>query len=224
MKTHKKTTGEYLQLSSGRGPEECRRAAALLCERIVLEGKERNLSVSLLESRPGYKPRTYFSALLLIEGERARDFTRGWAGVILWINPSPFRPRHRRKNWYVSVERPGLLPGQIAAEAGERPALNQADLRFETMGASGPGGQHANKNAVGVRITHVPTGLKAQSRTERSLTMNRQKALRRLGELLMNEERNRQEREKGAKREQHDRITRGAPIRIFQGPEFQPVA
>lgn len=50
--------------------------------------------------------------------------------------------------------------------------------------ASGPGGQHRNKTATGVRLTHPPTGLSVTATERRSQTQNRAEALARLREGL----------------------------------------
>lgn len=63
--------------------------------------------------------------------------------------------------------------------------VRKADLRIETYRGSGPGGQHRNKTESAVRITHVPSGISAQSEDERSQHHNRRTAFRRLSEKLI---------------------------------------
>ncbi|HSG47950.1 MAG TPA: peptide chain release factor-like protein [Longimicrobiales bacterium] len=58
------------------------------------------------------------------------------------------------------------------------------ECRVETFRAGGKGGQHQNTTNSGVRLVHRPTGLRAESRTERSQLQNRRRALARLREKL----------------------------------------
>lgn len=55
-----------------------------------------------------------------------------------------------------------------------------AQCRVETFRAGGPGGQHQNVTESGVRLIHLPTGVRATARDERSQHRNRQLALARL--------------------------------------------
>jgi protein subunit release factor A len=59
-----------------------------------------------------------------------------------------------------------------------------AQCRVETFRAGGKGGQHQNTTNTGVRLVHRPTGLRVESRTERSQLQNRRRALTRLREKL----------------------------------------
>jgi ribosome-associated protein len=52
--------------------------------------------------------------------------------------------------------------------------------RVETFRAGGPGGQHQNATESGVRLVHIPTGVRAIARDERSQFRNRSLALKRL--------------------------------------------
>ncbi|MDB4538856.1 MAG: peptide chain release factor 1 [Saprospiraceae bacterium] len=58
--------------------------------------------------------------------------------------------------------------------------INKADLRRDTFRASGAGGQHVNKTESGVRFTHIPTGIVAESTDGRSQHKNQDIALNRL--------------------------------------------
>lgn len=56
----------------------------------------------------------------------------------------------------------------------------KSDLRRDTFRASGAGGQHVNKTESGVRFTHLPTGIVAESTDGRSQHKNQDIALQRL--------------------------------------------
>lgn len=69
--------------------------------------------------------------------------------------------------------------------------IKKSDLKVDTFRASGAGGQHVNKTESGVRFTHIPTGLITESTEARSQIKNREIALQRLYQLIL--ERNRSE-------------------------------
>ena len=63
-----------------------------------------------------------------------------------------------------------------------------SQCRVETFRAGGPGGQHQNTTDSGVRLVHLPTGIRVTARDERSQHRNRALALQRLRARI--EERN----------------------------------
>jgi peptide chain release factor 1 len=54
--------------------------------------------------------------------------------------------------------------------------LNERDLEVTSTFASGPGGQHMQKNATAARVVHKPSGIAVKVQTERSLSQNKQVA------------------------------------------------
>jgi peptide chain release factor 1 len=71
--------------------------------------------------------------------------------------------------------------------------IRRDDVRRDTFRSGGPGGQHQNKTESGVRLVHIPTGVVAESRSERSQHKNEEMCWRMLRskiyEQLMEKER-----------------------------------
>ena len=55
--------------------------------------------------------------------------------------------------------------------------IDEKELDITATFASGPGGQHMQKNATAVRIVHIPSGITVKVQSERSLTQNKRVAL-----------------------------------------------
>lgn len=204
----------WIQITSGRGPEECQLAVAKLADVLENDARKADLACEVLDLVEGRERGTALSALLSLQGEGVRAFGAKNGGSVLWICASPLRPGHKRKNWFVGVD--VLAPPDMGTAA-----LRVEDVAFEAMRASGPGGQHVNKTESAVRATHRPSGLVATAREERSQAMNKKLALARLAAMLaqgVEAAKADVERDRWAR---HDALERGRPVRTFEGPQFR---
>lgn len=78
--------------------------------------------------------------------------------------------------------------------------INKADLKVDTFRSSGAGGQHVNKTESGVRFTHLPTGIVAESQDGRSQIKNREIAIQRLYQKIFDAQLQAHQSEQAAKR------------------------
>lgn len=199
----------WVQITSGRGPEECCLAVAELMTVFSKEFKAQKLEVDLLEAIEGYHSKTYKSVLLAIEGRNLNEHLDSWKGTVQWIMKSPFRPNHGRKNWFVGVN--VFYPPEPGGDFLEK------DVRYEAMRASGPGGQHVNKTSSAIRATHLPSGLIAFAQEERSQLMNKKLAAARLCEILRAREQDAKDSLQQDVWHQHNCLKRGNPVRTYSG-------
>ncbi|MBF0542532.1 MAG: peptide chain release factor H [Nitrospirae bacterium] len=203
----------WLQVTSGRGPEECCWVVYNVTNKILEEAAKAGIKSEIIDVIMGDKPNTFKSSLIKIEGDNLTDFTSQWNGTIQWIGKSMFRPNHKRKNWFVGVN-------CLIYDESDINLLSK-DIKIETMRASGHGGQHVNKTESAIRATHIPTGLTAIAQEERSQFSNKKLCLARLSEKIKQFDTLKKVEKKQEIWSQHNMLVRGNPVCIFNEDNFK---
>lgn len=202
----------WIQISSGKGPDECELAVSLFLKLYQKECSNKGIKTNAIDAVPGNISGNLKSALISLEYQEQQEITEFISGTVLWICKSPYRPKHKRKNWFINIE--------VFADS-EKLSFSEKDVRFDTMRSSGPGGQNVNKVETAVRALHLPTGLTVAASEERSQYMNKKLALARLSNLITVRNEENSSSKKRTMWIQHNALERGNPIRVYEGEGFK---
>ncbi len=149
------------------------------------------------------------SATMHITGEYAYGNLQGESGVHRLIRISPFDANARRQTSLAAVDVTPEIDGTIEID------IKPGDLDRDVFRCGGPGGQHQNKTESGVRYTHRPTGIAAESRTERSQHKNDANALALLKSKLFRVEEQKRRAEVEKLYDEKGEIAMGYQIRNY---------
>ena len=192
-----------LQLSSGvGGPVECEYAVGGIFRALRKEYDD----IEPVQMRPARMKDCYTSIIFTSE----RDLSE-LEGTIQWTCLSPFRPGHKRKNWFIDVS---VIPEQ-------EEVCTDPEIRIEKFHCGGHGGQNVNKVETGIRVIHIPTGITVTATRERSQFANKQEALRRLASVLDRMRKDTADSQRNAAWREHSRLVRGNPARTYVGMGFE---
>ena len=207
-------SGEYddrnaiVAIHAGAGGTESQDWAKMLLRMYVRWAEQHGYHPEILDTSPGEEAGIK-SVTLELTGPDAYGLVKAERGVHRLVRLSPFDAAHARHTSFALVE---VLP---EVQDDVEVSISPDDLQIDTYKASGAGGQHVQKNATAVRITHVPSGIVVTCQNERSQLQNRAGAMRVLKARLMQRERERRAKERAELKGEHVAAGWGNQIRSY---------
>jgi peptide chain release factor 2 len=144
-----------------------------------------------------------------IVGPFAYGYMQSEIGVHRLVRISRFGSGDTRQTSFAAVDVLPELPDDIEI------VIKDSDLEWQHFSTGGPGGQHQNKTQSGARCIHKPTGIRAESRVDKSQHKNKDNALKLLKARLYAIE---EQKRLGAVAQQYDakgEIAFGSQIRSY---------
>ena len=221
-----------LQLSAGQGPLECCRAVALALQLIEKQCAKQRIELKILESTAATAPHCYKSVLVQLsdktasgqaQNNSAHQLALSWQGAMLWVCQSPFRTKHKRKNWFFGGQM-YLLDDSSFNHPNSDNSDAEQQISFQTCRSSGAGGQHVNTTDSAVRATHIGSGISVRVESERSQHANKRLAKALLFHKLEQREQQQTRQQEHNRWQQHWELERGNPKRCFTGEKFNALS
>lgn len=207
-----KTITKVVQITSGQGPAECCWVVAHVLKTLLGEIKQEGFEYSILHREKGVENGTLQSVTLQIKGVKTGLFLSTWIGTIQWIGVSSFRPKHKRKNWFIGVQDlKRIAPLEILDK----------DISYQATKASGPGGQHVNKVSSAIRAIHKPTQAQVVVMDSRSQHQNKKIAKQRLQQKVVEVQEEKMKANSRSQWKNHLNLQRGNPVKVFVGTDFK---
>jgi peptide chain release factor 2 len=206
-----------LTITAGAGGTEATDWAEMLLRMYLRWAQRHRFGTEILDQLEGEEAGLK-SVTVGIDGRYAYGNLRAERGVHRLVRISPYDSQKRRHTTFALVE---VLPEvEDDTEIGDIP---EDELKIETFRSQGAGGQHVNKTDSAVRLTHIPTGITAQSQNERSQHQNREYAMKILKARLLERRLEEREKELAAIRGEHVEAGWGNQIRSYVLHPYQMV-
>ena len=205
-----------LAIHAGAGGTDAQDWTAMLLRMYLRWAEAQGYQTQLLDSLDGEEAGLK-RAMVSVSGPWAYGYLRTERGVHRLVRLSPFDAARRRHTSFALVEVWPDITDVIEV------TIDPNDLQIDTFRASGAGGQHVQKNDTAVRITHGPTGIVVSCQNERSLTQNREVALKILRARLYELEERKQQEELTQLKGDHVDAGWGNQIRSYVLHPYQMV-
>jgi peptide chain release factor 2 len=206
----------YLEVHAGAGGTESQDWASMLMRMYTRWAEQHGYKVEWIEETEG-EGAGVKSATIRVKGHNAYGWLKTENGVHRLVRISPFDSNARRHTSFASVQVYPVIDDSIRID------INEADVRTDTMRASGAGGQHVNKTESAIRLTHIPTNIVVYCQNDRSQHRNRAQAWDMLRARLYERELKIREEKAAAEQAARTDIGWGHQIRSYVLQPYQMV-
>jgi len=206
----------YLEVHAGAGGTESQDWASMLLRMYTRWAEQHGYRIEYLEETEGEEAGIK-SATVLVKGPNAYGWLKTENGVHRLVRISPFDANARRHTSFASVNVYPVIDDRIQVD------IKEADVRVDTLRASGAGGQHVNKTESAIRLTHIPTNIVVYCQNDRSQHRNRAQAWQMLRARLYERELKKREEKAAAEQAAKTDIGWGHQIRSYVLQPYQMV-